>query len=180
MIKNILITGGAGYIGSHTVLAALESGYNVCVVDNLSTGVRNAVPSDVLFFEEDIVHTDSMIHIFQDFQPDAVIHFAGSIIVPESVENPIKYYQNNTLASLNLIKACLETQTSNFIFSSTAAVYGIPETDTVTETCATNPINPYGYSKLMTEQILSDVAKAHNFHYSALRYFNVAGADAKL
>jgi len=180
MYKKILITGGAGYIGSHTVLAALEEGHDIAVIDNLSTGIRSAVPDKVAFYEEDVANSQRIIEILQGFQPDAVIHFAGSIVVPESIENPIKYYNNNTVAAVNLIEACLKTNTSNFIFSSTAAVYGIPDTDKVTERSAAKPINPYGHSKSMIEQILADTATAHDFKYSALRYFNVAGADKDL
>lgn len=179
-MKKILVTGGAGYIGSHTVLAALDQGYDVAVIDNLSTGIRSAVPSEVKFYEEDVANVPEVSRILNGFKPDAVIHFAGSIIVPESVENPIKYYKNNTLASINLIGCCLTCNISNFIFSSTAAVYGIPEKPKVVEADTLAPINPYGHSKLMTEQTLSDTAAAHNFNYTALRYFNVAGADKKL
>ena len=180
MTRRVLVTGGAGYIGSHTALACLDKGFEVCVVDNLSTGVRSSVPSKVAFYEEDITNTSKIINILQDFKPEAVIHFAGSIIVPESVVNPIKYYKNNTYASLNLIDACLQTGTRNFIFSSTAAVYGIPDKSKVTEADTLAPINPYGHSKLMTEQTLYDAEAAHDFSYIALRYFNVAGADKAL
>lgn len=179
-MKKILVTGGAGYIGSHTVLEALDQGHEVAVVDNLSTGIRSSVPSEAKFYEEDVANITEVSRILNDFKPDAVIHFAGSIIVPESVENPIKYYKNNTLGSVNLIGCCLTHNISNFIFSSTAAVYGIPEKSKVSETDRLAPINPYGHSKLMTEQTLSDTAAAHNFNYTALRYFNVAGADKAL
>lgn len=180
MTKKILITGGAGYIGSHTTLAALEQGYNVAVVDNLSTGVRAAVPNEVEFYEDDIANTPNMLAILQNFNPEVVIHFAGSTSVPESVQNPIKYYQNNALASINLINACVQASVKNFIFSSTAAVYGVPEVAQVSENLDLKPINPYGQSKLMVEKVLADVAAAHNFNYAALRYFNVAGADEDL
>lgn len=180
MIKKILITGGAGYIGSHTVLAAMERSHEVAVVDNLSTGVRSAIPEKVLFFEQDIGDYGAMVSILEDFKPDAIIHFAGSVVVPESMVDPIKYYTNNTLATLNLVNACLKTKVRIFIFSSTAAVYGISDKPTVSEDDITGPINPYGRSKLMIEQILADTAVAHDFNYTALRYFNVAGADEQL
>ncbi len=179
-MKRILVTGGAGYIGSHTVLAALDQGHDVAVIDNLSTGIRSAVPSEVKFYEKDVADIPEVSRILNDFKPDAVIHFAGSIVVPESVENPIKYYKNNTLASVNLIGCCIDAKISNFIFSSTAAVYGIPDKSKVTEADTLAPINPYGHSKLMTEQTLHDTAAAHDFNYTALRYFNVAGADKAL
>jgi UDP-glucose 4-epimerase len=180
MTKRMLITGGAGYIGSHTVLAALAAGYDLAVVDTLSTGVQSSILNNVQFYEDDVANKTKMINILKDFQPEAVIHFAGSIVVPESVQRPIKYYQNNTLASLNLIDACLKTGTRNFIFSSTAAVYGNPKTTQVTERSIVAPINPYGHSKLMTEQILADTAAAYDLNYTVLRYFNVAGADKQL
>ena len=180
MTHKILITGGAGYIGSHTVLAALEQGYEVAVIDNLSTGLRSAVPSDLRFYQEDVADKSKVSKILRDYRPDAVIHFAGSIIVQESVENPLKYYKNNTAASLNLIDCCIGEKISNFIFSSTAAVYGIAEKEKVAETDPLSPINPYGHSKLMTEQLLADCAAAYDFNYTALRYFNVAGADKEL
>ena len=147
---------------------------------NLSTGVRSSVPSEVVVYEEDVANTPKMVNILDDFKPEAIIHFAGSIVVPESVENPIKYYKNNTIASFNLIDACLQTDTQNFVFSSTAAVYGMPQASQVTESSPLNPVSPYGSSKLIVEQMLSDVAAAHNFNYTALRYFNVSGADREL
>ena len=127
MTKKILITGGAGYIGSHTVLSSLDRGYDVAVVDDLSTGRRSSVPERVKFLEENVANTEEMVSILETFKPDAVIHFAGSIIVSESVENPLKYYFNNTVASLNLINACVKANIKYFIFSSTAAVYGQTE-----------------------------------------------------
>lgn len=178
-MKRIVITGGAGYIGSHTVYAALEEGYRVAVVDTLSTGQRDCLPEDIPFYEIDIQHRDAMDRVFQEFVPEAVIHFAGCSIVPESVENPIKYYQNNVAGSLCLIQTCLKHGVKTFLFSSTAATYGSPEKQIVDEDTHTSPINPYGWSKLMTEQILADTAKAHGMVYAALRYFNVAGADPK-
>lgn len=180
MNKKILITGGAGYIGSHMVLLAIERGYDVVVIDDLSTGVRASIPEQSLFYSEDVANSFRVAKILQKVKPGAVIHFAGSVAIPESISNPAKYYKNNTLATLNLIESCLMAGISNFIFSSTAAVYGMPETEKVTESSVTKPINPYGRSKLMVEQALADMAVAHGFNYSTLRYFNVAGADPQL
>ncbi|MEW7010032.1 UDP-glucose 4-epimerase GalE [Lentilitoribacter sp. EG35] len=180
MTKKILITGGAGYIGSHTLLAAVGQGYDVAVIDNLSTGRREVIPTECAFYEVDLVDKPKVEQALKEFLPDTVIHFAGSIDVRESVENPIKYYANNTYASLALIEACVKHNVQRFIFSSTAAVYGNPDGGTVSETSPTFPINPYGHSKLMTEQILSDASKSHGFRYAILRYFNVAGADLRL
>jgi UDP-glucose 4-epimerase len=174
---NILITGGAGYIGSHAVLAFQDAGFAVAVIDNLSTGLRSAVPDGVEFVEGDAGDQTLVGGVIRQHNISAVIHFAGSIVVPESVANPLKYYQNNTGVSRNLIAACVEYGVENFIFSSTAAVYGIPDEVPVSETSPTQPINPYGNSKLMTEWVLRDTSAAHDFNYVALRYFNVAGAD---
>ena len=173
----ILITGGAGYIGSHAILAFEAAGYGVVVLDDLSTGRRNAVPERFTFIEGNAGNSELVGTIFSDHRVTAVVHFAGSLVVPESVENPLKYYANNTCASRNLIAVCIEMGVKHFIFSSTAAVYGIPAHTPVAEDAATEPINPYGTSKLMTEWILRDCAAAHDFHFMALRYFNVAGAD---
>lgn len=173
----VLVTGGAGYIGSHAVLALKDAGWPVAVIDNLTTGFRFAVPDDVPFYEGDIEDAALLERIFAEQGTRAVMHFAGSIIVPESVENPLKYYHNNTAKSRSLIAAAVGAGVPHFIFSSTAATYGEPETSTVTEETPPRPINPYGMSKLMTEYMLADAAKAHDFNYCALRYFNVAGAD---
>lgn len=173
----VLVTGGAGYIGSHAVLALLDAGYPVTVIDNLTTGFRFAVPGDVQFYEGDIEDADLLRRIFSEQGIRAIMHFAGSIIVPESVENPLKYYHNNTAKSRALIAAAVEAGMPHFIFSSTAATYGTPEVSPVTEDSPKRPINPYGMSKLMTEMMLADVAAAHPINYCALRYFNVAGAD---
>lgn len=173
----VLITGGAGYIGSHAVLAFAEAGHPVVVLDDLSTGRREAVAGSVPFVLGDAGDRELVTRIIREHGIGAVIHFAGSVVVPESVRNPLKYYRNNTGVSRNLVEACIETGVRNFIFSSTAAVYGIPETVPVTEDAPTAPINPYGTSKLMTEWVLRDTAAAHGFNYVALRYFNVAGAD---
>lgn len=175
----VLVTGGAGYIGSHAVLALLDRGWPVAVIDNLSTGFRFAIPDGVPLYEGDIEDADLLARIFAEQGTRAVMHFAGSIVVPESVENPLKYYHNNTVKSRALIAAAVTAGVPHFIFSSTAATYGIPETSTVTEDSPTRPINPYGWSKLMTEQMLADIAAAHPLNYCALRYFNVAGADPR-
>ena len=173
----VLVTGGAGYIGSHAVLALLDAGWPVAVIDNLSTGFRFAVPEGVPFYEGDIADADLLARIFAERGTRAVMHFAGSIIVPESVEDPLKYYLNNTVKSRALIAAAVKAGVPHFIFSSTAATYGIPEVSPVTEDSPRQPINPYGRSKLMTEWMLADTAAAHPLNYCALRYFNVAGAD---
>ena len=179
MPKNlkVLVTGGAGYIGSHAVLALKDAGHRPVVIDNLVTGFRWAIPDDVPFVEGNIANEELVAATLQDHGIDAIMHFAGSIIVPESVENPLKYYRNNTAASRSLIDSAVQAGVKHFIFSSTAATYGIPESSPVREDMPKLPINPYGMSKLMTEYMLRDVAAAHNFNYCALRYFNVAGAD---
>ncbi len=173
----VLVTGGAGYIGSHAVLALRDAGYPVAVIDNLSWGFRFAVPDDVPFFEGDIENAELLAQIFGVQGTRAVMHFAGSIVVPESVENPLKYYHNNTAKSRALIEAVVAAGVPHMIFSSTAATYGVPAVSQVAEDCPQVPINPYGWSKLMTERMLADTAFAHDLNYCALRYFNVAGAD---
>ena len=173
----VLVTGGAGYIGSHAVLALKDAGWPVTVIDNLTTGFRFAVPEGVNFYEGDIEDADLLARIFAEQGIKAVMHFAGSIIVPESVENPLKYYHNNTAKSRALIASAVAAGVPHFIFSSTAATYGIPAVSPVSEDCPRVPINPYGMSKLMTEFMLGDVAAAHPLNFCALRYFNVAGAD---
>jgi UDP-glucose 4-epimerase len=173
----VLVTGGAGYIGSHAVLALLDAGWPVAVIDNLSTGFRFAVPDDAPLYEGDIEDQALLARIFADQGTRAIMHFAGSVVVPESVENPLKYYHNNTAKSRALIEAAVQAGVPHFIFSSTAATYGIPEESPVKESSPQRPINPYGWSKLMTERMLADTAAAHPLNYCALRYFNVAGAD---
>ena len=179
----VLVTGGAGYIGSHAVLALKDAGWPVAVIDNLTTGFRFAVPEGVAFYEGDIEDAGLLARIFAEQGLGngigAVMHFAGSIVVPESVENPLEYYHNNTVKSRALIAAAVEGGVPHFIFSSTAATYGIPDVAAVTEDTPKRPINPYGWSKLMTEQMLADTAAAHAMNYCALRYFNVAGADPR-
>jgi UDP-glucose 4-epimerase len=173
----VLVTGGAGYIGSHAVLALLDAGYSVTVIDNLVTGFRWAVDPRASFVEGSIDDEPLLRQIVADHDIGAIMHFAGSIIVPESVENPLKYYKNNTAASRVLIECAVAEGVRHFIFSSTAATYGMPDHTPITEDTPTRPINPYGQSKLMTEQMLRDVAAAHPLNFCALRYFNVAGAD---
>lgn len=173
----VLVTGGAGYIGSHAVLALKDAGWPVCVIDNLVTGFRFAVPDGVPFYEGDIADAALVARIIAEQGVRAIMHFAGSVVVPESVENPLKYYSNNTAKSRALIEAAVTGGVTHFIFSSTAATYGIPEVSPVAEDCPQRPINPYGMSKLMTEAMLGDVARAHPINFCALRYFNVAGAD---
>jgi UDP-glucose 4-epimerase len=173
----VLVTGGAGYIGSHAVLALKDAGWPVAVVDDLSNGTREVVPVDVPFFEGNIADRRLVDRVLREQQIGAIMHFAGSIVVPESVEQPLKYYANNTLASHSLISAAVEAEVKHILFSSTAAVYGAPEQVPIVEEDPKQPINPYGASKLMTERMLEDASAAHPFNYGALRYFNVAGAD---
>jgi UDP-glucose 4-epimerase len=174
---SILITGGAGYIGSHMVYEAIEHGEDVVVLDNLSTGVRALVADKVRFHQGDVGDIEEVRRVIRDRSVTAVFHFAASVVVPESVASPLKYYANNMVASRNLIEACVLEGVKFFIFSSTAAVYGSPECNPIPESASTNPINPYGRSKLATEWILQDAARAHDFRYVTLRYFNVAGGD---
>jgi UDP-glucose 4-epimerase len=175
----ILVTGGAGYIGSHAVLALKDSGWPVAVIDDLSTGTREVVPEDVPFYQGNVADRALIDRIFKERQIEAIMHFAGSIVVPESIEQPLKYYANNTLASHALISAAVQAGVKHILFSSTAATYGIPQRVPIDEEDPQEPINPYGASKLMTERMLSDSSAAYGFNYGALRYFNVAGADPK-
>ena len=173
----VLVTGGAGYIGSHAVLALLDSGWRVAVIDNLVTGFEWAVPEGATFARGDIGDQDLVGRLIAEQGIGAIMHFAGSVVVPESVENPLKYYENNTAKSRSLIESAVRGGVAHFIFSSTAATYGIPRQIPVSEDSEQLPINPYGWSKLMTERMLIDTAAAHPINYCALRYFNVAGAD---
>lgn len=172
----ILVTGGAGYIGSHVVKALGERGHDVITYDNLSYGRREAVLYGKLIVG-DLSDIDRLRALFDEFKPEAVMHFAALIVVPESVKDPIRYYSNNFCNTLNLLKVCLEKEVNRFIFSSTAAVYGIPEEIPVSEDAPLKPINPYGMSKVMVENALSDISKISDLRYVLLRYFNVAGAD---
>jgi UDP-glucose 4-epimerase len=173
----VLVTGGAGYIGSHAMLALKDAGWSVAVIDDLSNGVRHAVPDDVPFYQGSVADRALVERIFAEQGIGAIMHFAGSIVVPESVEKPLEYYRNNTLASHALMTAAVDAGVKHILFSSTAAVYGAPEKVPVAEDDPKEPINPYGASKLMTEWMLRDASAAYPFNYGALRYFNVAGAD---
>lgn len=176
---SVLVTGGAGYIGSHMVLELVDAGEQVVVLDNLSTGFRFAVAPQATLIVGDVGDGDLVRRIVADHGVTAIIHFAGSIVVPDSVADPLGYYENNTAKSRSLMAAAVASGVKNFIFSSTAAVYGNPESNPVAETDRTLPVSPYGSSKLMTEIMLADTAFAHDLSYIALRYFNVAGADPK-
>ena len=173
----VLVTGGAGYIGSHAMLALRDAGWSVSVIDDLSNGTRSVVPEDVPFYEGNIADRALVERIFAEQGIQAIMHFAGSIVVPESVEKPLFYYANNTVATHALISAAVDAGLKHLLFSSTAAVYGAPEKVPVAEEDPKDPINPYGASKLMTEWMLRDASAALPFNYGALRYFNVAGAD---
>ena len=175
----VLVTGGAGYIGSHAVLALVDAGWPVAVIDDLSNGSRVVVPEGVPFYEGNIADRALVERIFREEGTQAIMHFAGSIVVPESLERPLEYYANNTLASHALISAAVAAGVKHILFSSTAATYGVPERVPISEDDPKAPINPYGASKLMTERMLADASAAHPFNYCALRYFNVAGAAPK-
>lgn len=174
---SILVTGGAGYIGSHMVLELVDAGERVVVLDNLSTGFRWAVPEAATLVVGDIGDEALVAELIAAHSVTAIIHFAGSIVVPESVTDPLGYYFNNTVKSRALIAAAVAKGVPHFIFSSTAAVYGNPAQTPVSEDADLRPMSPYGTSKLMTEMMLADTARAHPLNYVALRYFNVAGAD---
>jgi UDP-glucose 4-epimerase len=175
----VLVTGGAGFIGSHMVLALADAGEDVVVLDNLSTGFWWAVSPAAKLIEGDIGNEALLDRVISEHQFDAIIHFAGSIVVPESVADPLTYYLNNTVRSRALIAAAVKHGVPHFVFSSTAAVYGNPGNEPVFEDAAVKPISPYGSSKLMTEWMLRDSHAAYGLQYAALRYFNVAGADPK-
>ena len=176
----VLVTGGAGYIGSHMVWELIDHGIDLVVVDNLATGFRAAVPEEVPFVEGDVGDQPFMQDVLVEHEVDTIIHFAGSVVVPESIKDPLKYYDNNTGNSRNLIAAAVACDVKRFIFSSTAAVYGNPMTEgPISENAILNPMSPYGTSKLMTELMIRDAAEAHDLSYVILRYFNVAGCDIK-
>lgn len=176
-MRTVMVTGGAGYIGSHVVLALTDAGRRVLVLDNLSTGHRDLVPDGVPLVVGDVADTDRVRHLLRSHDVSTVMHFAGSIIVPESIADPMKYYRNNVAASLALIDACLAVDIPHFIFSSTATLYGDAGTDILSEQCPARPVSPYGWSKWMIEQVLADVGRPHPLRHVCLRYFNVAGAD---
>jgi UDP-glucose 4-epimerase len=174
---SVLVTGGCGYIGSHMAYELVSQEMDVVVLDNLSTGFPEALPAAVPLVVGDVGDVKLVAEVIERYDVKAIIHFAGSIVVPESVRDPMKYYRNNTLNSQSLVATAISAGVRKFVFSSTAAVYGMPDRCPVTEETVCRPLNPYGWSKLMTEVMLSDAAKAHDFRYVALRYFNVAGAD---
>ena len=175
----VLVTGGAGYIGSHATLALLDGGRDVVVLDDLSQGHRWAVPAGAVFVEGDCGDEDLVRRVIDEHKVTAIMHFAGSIIVPDSVIYPLEYYRNNTVNSRALAQAAVDGGVKHFIFSSTAGVYGEPKNTPIDEDFELKPISPYGTSKMMTERMLADAAIAHDLRYVALRYFNVAGADPK-
>lgn len=175
----VLVTGGAGYIGSHMVLRLADSGQDVVVLDNLTTGFDWAIDHRARFVQGNAADMEFVGDVIATHRISEIVHFAGSIVVPESVTNPLKYYGNNTATSRNLIEAAVKGGVKHFVFSSTAAVYGMTGLAPVVEDTPLNPMSPYGRSKLMTEWMLADVAAAHPITYGVLRYFNVAGADPK-
>ncbi len=175
----ILVTGGAGYIGSHMVYALVDAGEDVVVLDNLSTGFWWAISPQVRLVEGDIGDEALLARVMGEERFDAVVHFAGSIVVPDSVADPLSYYLNNTVRTRSLIAAAVAAGIPRFVFSSTAAVYGNPSVNPVFEDAVLNPMSPYGRSKLMSEWMLRDTHAAHGLQFAALRYFNVAGADPK-
>jgi UDP-glucose 4-epimerase len=174
---SVLITGAAGYIGSHATLAFVEAGYEVIALDNLTTGFRESIPIEIPFYPINVNNVSAVAEILEQYNVLSVVHFAGSLVVPESIKKPLLYYDNNTCASRSLIQTCVDYGVQNFIFSSTCQTYGIPDKIPVSEHAETKPINPYGRSKLMTEWLIEDTAAAHGLRYVSLRYFNVAGAD---
>jgi UDP-glucose 4-epimerase len=176
---SVLVTGGAGYIGSHMALELLDIGEQVVVLDNLSTGLGWAIPKGATFVAGDVADASLVQRIFESQGVDSIIHFAGSIVVPDSVADPLGYYLNNTVKSRALMETAVKCGIPHFIFSSTAAVYGMTGDAPVAEDAPLAPMSPYGSSKRMTEIMLADAARAHDLRYVALRYFNVAGADPK-
>src|SRR5947209_14498852 len=176
-LMTVLVTGGAGYIGGHMVLALAEAGESVVVIDNLSTGFSTALPQGVPLFIGDAGDENLVEGVVAAQGVESIVHFAGSVVVPDSIRDPLAYYGNNTAATRNLLNAAVKSGVGQFIFSSTAAVYGNPDQVPVSEDAPTRPLSPYGSSKLMSEIMLRDVAAAHGMKYVVLRYFNVAGAD---
>jgi UDP-glucose 4-epimerase len=175
----VLVTGGAGYIGSHMVLALAEAGESVVVIDNLTTGFSALLPEGVPLFIGDAADENLVEGVITAHGVESIIHFAGSVVVPDSMRDPLAYYRNNTMTTRSLLTAAVKCGVDRFIFSSTAAVYGNPDQVPVPESAPTRPLSPYGSSKLMTEIMLHDTAAAHGMNYVVLRYFNVAGADPK-
>ena len=173
----ILVTGGAGYVGSQVVLELLGAGEELVILDDLSTGFRWLLPDEVAFVRGNVADAELLDQVLRKYGIDSIIHLAASIVVPESIDHPLAYYRNNVINSQALIECAVKGSVKHFIFSSTAAVYGIPRSSPVSEEDPTQPISPYGWSKLMTEVMLSDTDRAHGLRYVALRYFNVAGAD---
>ncbi|MFM1651715.1 UDP-glucose 4-epimerase GalE [Brevibacillus sp. B_LB10_24] len=172
----ILVVGGAGYVGSHTVRMLLDQGYQVAVLDNLTTGHRAAVDPRTVFIDGDLGDCADLDRVFSTYPITGVMHFAANSLVAESVANPLKYYQNNVASTINLLESMLRYGVRRFIFSSTAAVYGVPDVELIDETLPANPINPYGRTKRMIEQIIEDLSVSHGLEYVTLRYFNAAGA----
>jgi len=177
--KNIFVTGGAGYIGSHTVLSLKEKGYSVIVIDDLSSGHKELLPSDVPLIIGNAGNPTLIEKAIKEYKPEAIFHFAGSIDATESILKPEKYFENNFSVSKSLIETCISNNLNNFIFSSTAAVYGIGENSPLAEDHKLEPINPYGESKLLVEKFLEKISSKSKLKYISLRYFNVAGADPK-
>ena len=178
-MENLLVTGGAGYIGGHVVRQLSEAGYRPIIFDNLSTGSKATLLHGEELIVSDLADQERLERALRDFRISTVLHFAASIIAPQSVNLPLDYYGNNTCNTLRLLQSCVRTGVEKFVFSSTAAVYGMPESGIAAEDSPTCPINPYGTSKLMSEWMLRDTALAHGLRYVALRYFNVAGADSQ-
>jgi UDP-glucose 4-epimerase len=174
---SVLVTGGAGYIGGHMALALTDAGEKTIVVDNLSTGFAWAVPQGAKLAVGDFGDSELIARLIDEHEVDSIAHFAAKIVVPDSVGDPLGYYLNNTSKARNLIECAVKKGVRNFIFSSTAAVYGETTAEPVTETAALNPMSPYGRSKLMVEWMLADAGRAHDLRHVVLRYFNVAGAD---
>lgn len=175
--SSVLVTGGAGYIGNHAVLALRDAGFDVVVFDDLSTGFAESIPSDVPFIHASVHDEERLVQTIRDYNVSAVMHFAASLIVPESSEKPLAYWRNNVFGVSAMLGACVQTGVRNIVFSSTAAVYGIPEVMPIDEGMPCKPINPYGNSKYAAEQMISDVARTHGISSVTLRYFNVSGAD---
>lgn len=176
----LLITGGAGYIGSHMVYASLDQGIPVVVIDDLSASTTDFLPEEVVFYQGDVADRALLERIYAKHDIEGIVHFAGSILVPESVHNPLKYYKNNTAKTQELLASAIDAGIGRFIFSSTAAVYGEPGISPIPEATKLQPLSPYGSSKLMSETMIRDTAASHGLSYGILRYFNVAGADPGL